>query len=63
LKEKFNQKIEEFKDFKTIPRPPFWGGYVMKPKMIEFWKGRSIGWLHDRIEFRLQDDLWSHKRL
>ena len=45
-----------------IPRPECWGGYVLRPDMIEFWKGRGSR-LHDRIEFRLNGDKWTHKRL
>jgi pyridoxamine 5'-phosphate oxidase len=49
-------------DGKEITRPPFWGGYIVKPSCIEFWQGRSNR-LHDRIAFFLENDTWSIKRL
>ncbi|CAG9761058.1 unnamed protein product [Ceutorhynchus assimilis] len=34
-----------------VPRPDFWGGYLLKPKIFEFWQGHADH-LHDRIRFR-----------
>ncbi len=51
--------------FKTEPltRPPHWGGYRVKPVIIEFWQGRSSR-LHDRIQYTLQDNGgWKIERL
>lgn len=47
---------------KSINRPPNWGGYIVKPHLIEFWQGRPNR-LHDRIEYRLQDTNWVINRL
>jgi pyridoxamine 5'-phosphate oxidase len=36
-----------------VPRPPHWGGFVLRPEEVEFWQGRDDR-LHDRILFRRQ---------
>jgi len=45
-----------------ITRPPFWGGYEVKPRRIEFWQGRPNR-LHDRILFSLNGTEWVISRL
>ena len=39
----------------VLPRPPYWGGYLVKPRQVEFWQGRSNR-LHDRIVFQSKED-------
>lgn len=60
---------QRFRDFeamyrdRSVARPAHWGGYRLKPNLIEFWQNRS-GRLHDRILYELQaDGSWSIKRL
>lgn len=45
-----------------ITRPPHWGGYRVKPVIVEFWQGRSNR-LHDRIQYTLQENKWLIERL
>ncbi|MFD1315565.1 pyridoxamine 5'-phosphate oxidase [Namhaeicola litoreus] len=48
---------------KEIPRPPHWGGFLVRPISIEFWQGRPNR-MHDRIRFELQEDYnWKIERL
>jgi pyridoxamine 5'-phosphate oxidase len=46
-----------------IPRPAYWGGYLVKPVSIEFWQGRPNR-LHDRLLYTLlEDGKWGVERL
>ena len=46
----------------SVPRPPHWGGYVVLPEWLEFWQGRPSR-LHDRIQYRLENESWLKERL
>ena len=54
LDEKLIAMENKFRD-NEIKRPENWGGYLIKPQVIEFWQGRPNR-MHDRIRFTLQDD-------
>jgi pyridoxamine 5'-phosphate oxidase len=46
----------------TVPRPDYWGGYRLRPDVVEFWEGRPNR-LHDRIRYVRAGDGWSADRL
>lgn len=40
-----------------VHRPPYWGGYILKPSSIEFWEGK-LDRLHDRKLFTDTTEGW-----
>ena len=62
LDDEYAEKTKVLKG-QPITRPEHWGGYRVKPVMIEFWQGRP-GRLHDRLQYSLLDSgEWKLERL
>lgn len=55
-------KLEQARTLKSVPRPDNWGGYILKPDYFEFWQGRASR-LHDRIIYEAVSGKWKIKRL
>ncbi len=47
---------------RDVPRPHSWGGYLLRPRAVEFWV-RGSDRLHDRVRFDLRDGAWHEQRL
>jgi pyridoxamine 5'-phosphate oxidase len=45
-----------------IPRPPHWGGYLVRPAEVEFWQGQ-VARLHDRFRYSREGEAWRIERL
>lgn len=56
------REIERRFEGDAVPRPPFWGGFRLKPDRIEFWYGRPDR-LHDRVVYVRDGDAWRIERL
>lgn len=45
-----------------VPLPPYWGGYRIVPRTVEFWLARAFR-LHDRVHYVRDGDGWRVERL
>jgi pyridoxamine 5'-phosphate oxidase len=51
-----------FAGVEQIPPPPHWGGWRIRPQIVEFWQGRPDR-MHDRLVFDRSDSDWRIRRL
>lgn len=56
------REAEERFGNEEVPLPPFWGGYRLLPRRIEFWQGKADR-LHDRLAFHRSEEGWESRRL
>lgn len=61
IDENVKRYTEVFKD-EDVPRPDYWGGFCVKPNLVEYWQGRQSR-LHDRIQYTLDNGIWKLERL
>jgi len=64
LEDKANLIADQFERLDPLPCPEYWGGFVVKPQMIEFWQGRTDR-MHDRFRYLKNEkgENWSIDRL
>jgi pyridoxamine 5'-phosphate oxidase len=51
-----------FADVDKVPFPPHWGGWRIRPDMVEFWQGQQNR-LHDRLRYVRTHDGWQIQRV
>jgi pyridoxamine 5'-phosphate oxidase len=61
LESRYAEMEERFADG-DVPLPPHWGGYLVRPDVVEFWQGRR-GRMHDRLVYRRTGEDWVTVRL
>ncbi len=61
LEERWSEYDTRFRD--DVPRPPDWGGYRLRVRVMEFWQSREHR-LHDRLRYTLEESgEWRIERL
>ena len=56
------REVEERFGEGEVPRPPHWGGYLVRHSEVEFWQGQ-VARMHDRFRYTRERDGWAIERL
>ncbi|WP_107490757.1 pyridoxamine 5'-phosphate oxidase [Streptomyces sp. TLI_171] len=62
LEQRYADLAARYPEGEGVPVPPFWGGYRVVPRTVEFWQGRENR-LHDRLRYVADGEGWRVERL
>nr|WP_267886077.1 pyridoxamine 5'-phosphate oxidase [Kitasatospora azatica] len=62
LEQRFAELASRYPEGEGVPVPPFWGGFRVVPRTVEFWQGRPNR-LHDRLRYTAEGEGWAVERL
>jgi pyridoxamine 5'-phosphate oxidase len=62
LERRYAEMEARFAGVDDLPLPPHWGGYRLRPDVVELWHGRPDR-LHDRIRYERDGGSWRRFRL
>lgn len=58
----FHEVEARFADVEEVPLPEHWGGFLLRPDVVEVWNGRANR-MHDRFRYTRTPDGWTRSRI
>lgn len=62
IQSNYETLLQRYPEGEPVPVPEDWGGYRVRPEVMEFWQGRPSR-LHDRLVYTRDGEAWSTRRL
>jgi pyridoxamine 5'-phosphate oxidase len=62
LEDRYDRLEARWPEGTVVPMPSFWGGYLVRHEIVEFWHGRTNR-LHDRLRYSRRGTHWIIERL